>query len=131
MQREPQRPKHPHNTRKKYPRTCPSSTKILVTPHGFPSVTQFHRRRRQRTVPVFGVHGVVESRSVDDCQSQFDALLFDLHILLLYLDRLLNSLYTHTTIGDRTFAVAGPRAWNSLPPAVRSSLPHTTPSKRP
>ena len=24
-------------------------------------------------------------------------------------------------IGDRAFAVAGPRAWNSLPPAVRSS----------
>ena len=26
-----------------------------------------------------------------------------------------------STIGDRAFAVAGPRAWNSLPPAVRSS----------
>ena len=26
-----------------------------------------------------------------------------------------------STIGDRAFTVAGPRAWNSLPPAVRSS----------
>ena len=26
-----------------------------------------------------------------------------------------------STIGDRAFAVASPRAWNSLPPAVRSS----------
>jgi len=25
------------------------------------------------------------------------------------------------SIGDRTFAVAGPRAWNSLPPALRSN----------
>ena len=28
---------------------------------------------------------------------------------------------TRTTYGDRVFEVAGPRMWNSLPPAVRSS----------
>jgi len=31
-----------------------------------------------------------------------------------------------STIGDRAFAVAGPRAWNSLPPAVRSSATYNT-----
>ena len=34
-----------------------------------------------------------------------------------------------STNGDRTFAVAGPTAWNSLPPAVRS-VSYTTPSKK-
>ena len=32
-----------------------------------------------------------------------------------------------STIGDHTFAVAGPRAWNSLPPAVRSSATYNIP----
>ena len=31
-----------------------------------------------------------------------------------------------STIGDRAFAVAGPRAWNSLPSAVRSSATYNT-----
>jgi len=31
-----------------------------------------------------------------------------------------------STIGDRAFAVADPRAWNSLPPAVRSSAIYNT-----
>jgi len=31
-----------------------------------------------------------------------------------------------STIGDRAFAVAGPRAWNSLSPAVRSSATYNT-----
>jgi len=26
---------------------------------------------------------------------------------------------TTTSLGDRAFAVAGPRVWNSLPPAIR------------
>jgi len=31
---------------------------------------------------------------------------------------------TTTSLGDRAFAVAGPRVWNSLPPAIRApSLP--------
>ena len=35
-----------------------------------------------------------------------------------------------STIGDRAFAVAGPRAWNSLPPAVRSSATYNIFKKR-
>jgi len=27
--------------------------------------------------------------------------------------------HTTTSLGDRAFAVAGPRVWNSLPPAIR------------
>ena len=34
---------------------------------------------------------------------------------------LLSVLCTHTTYGDRSFAVSGPVAWNSLPEALRSS----------
>jgi len=33
---------------------------------------------------------------------------------------------TTTSLGDRAFAVAGPRAWNSLPPAIRD--PSLSPS---
>ena len=40
-----------------------------------------------------GVDGVVESWSVDNCQSQLDAFLLDLHVLLLNLNRPLDSLY--------------------------------------
>jgi len=31
---------------------------------------------------------------------------------------------TTTTLGDRAFAVAGPRVWNSLPPAIRDVIRH-------
>jgi len=33
---------------------------------------------------------------------------------------------TTTSLGDRAFAVAGPRVWNSLPPAIRD--PSLSPS---
>ena len=33
---------------------------------------------------------------------------------------------TTTTLGDRAFAVAGPRVWNSHPPAIRD--PSLSPS---
>ena len=33
-----------------------------------------------------------------------------------------------STIGDRAFAVAGPRAWNSLPSDIRTSIHHPTSS---
>ena len=39
-----------------------------------------------------GVDGVVEAWSVDDRQSQLDSALFDLHVPLLHLNRLLDAL---------------------------------------
>jgi len=40
-------------------------------------------------------------------------------VVVIFLYRTLAVPRTRTTLGDRSFAVAGPRVWNSLPAAIR------------
>jgi hypothetical protein len=50
-------------------------------------------------VPFIGVDSVIETRRVDDRQSQFDTLLFNFHVFLLDFHGLVNSLCNrHSTI---------------------------------
>ena len=62
------------------------------------------------------LHGQAPSFLVDDCQLIADSGRRQLRSADA---NVLTVLRTHTRLGDRSFSVAGPRIWNSLPASLR------------